>query len=133
MGDAILLNELHTYINLQKTLVSTFLESHPNVRDFEYLIDVPKSGLLEIDGECWSFSKHGTGLTFESQNNVVINAHRHLNSPELFDSWRILLYLESMRKIDEDVYEEDIETSLVGLASEGKLIKVSERLFRLND
>ena len=70
-------------------------------------------------------------MTFENSEGVVVNAHSSFSLPQKFDAWRILLYLESIGKIDEDVLERDIDVELSKLVSSGDLLQESQHLYQL--
>src|SRR3712207_908778 len=92
---------------LQQKLLTAFRGEFPNVHDWQFLLDAPKSGEVLADGELWSFRRHGSGLAFKSNAGVVIDMHRALLDPGLFDAWRLLQYLESIQ-----VSAESLETKL---------------------
>jgi hypothetical protein len=83
-------------IGLQAKLVSAFESQYPSVRDWDLLLDCPKSGRVHLGGEGWSFRKHGTGLSFErDRGGVIVDLHKNLKDTVIFDEWRVLQYLES--------------------------------------
>lgn len=82
---------------LQSRLMTAFREAHPDVQDWPMLLDCPRSGVIVSDGERWAFQKHGSGLTFRNESDVVVDMHRGLPDADIFDAWRLLQYLESVR------------------------------------
>lgn len=61
------------------------------------------------------------GLAFIDWDGVKVDIHRHFDAPELFDAWRLELYLESLDELDE--YEESIESGLSRLVASGALVR----------
>jgi hypothetical protein len=62
----------------------------------EMLFTVPRTGSLELDGECWEFRKHGGGVAFtRPRDGVAVDAHKHLDRPEAFDAWRLDRFCEA--------------------------------------
>lgn len=124
---------IHRYIELQRTLLAAFKEAFPDVSDWEFLLDAPKSGEVIVDGESWLFRKHGAGLSFRHADGVTIDAHRHLSIPEGIDAWRLLKYIESSEVgCDSSLTERALAKELANLEGEGQLILAQhEGLYRL--
>ena len=131
MNKAELITELEGFVTLQTSLVESFCSSYPQVTDLETLVDSPRNGPLTVGRTTWFFQKHGIGLTFENPEGVVVNAHSSFHSPRKFDAWRILLYLNSIGKIDEDSLENDIEIELSKLVSSGDILQEPKGLYTL--
>ncbi|WP_271188250.1 DUF6896 domain-containing protein [Maricaulis virginensis] len=58
--------------------------------------DAPLRGLLEVAGERWAFRRHGAGVEFKRQGDeVAVDIHDRFDDPDVFDIWRLELFLES--------------------------------------
>lgn len=80
---------------LQKRLVKALKETIPNA-DYEYLLDMPKTGVICLDGHDWVYQVHGVGVRF-SYNGISVDMNRDLHkSASAFDAGRIAEYLASM-------------------------------------
>jgi hypothetical protein len=124
---------IRRYIELQRTLLAAFKEAFPDVSDWEFLLDAPKSGEVIVDGESWLFRKHGAGLSFRRADGVTIDAHRHLSIPVGIDAWRLLEYIESIDvDCDSSLSERCLEKELAKLEGEGQIVLTQhEGLYRL--
>ena len=120
------LTEVHRYMELQTLLVSEFRKAYPGVKDFQHLLDAPETGCLETARGLWLFRKHGAGFSFVNAQGVWVDVHRRFGDPELFDTWRLKLYLESTGNADYD-----LEAELSMLVSEGKLLQEPDKYYRL--
>jgi hypothetical protein len=119
------LAEVRSFIALQKMLSQEFRRALPFVKDWEYLLDCPKSGEVHLDGRRWRFRVHGAGVAFTSSDGVVVDMHRAVTQPEVVDAWRLMQYLESTAQ-DSKVYlnEAAVETELRKLEEAGFLRRV---------
>jgi Domain of unknown function (DUF6896)/Protein of unknown function (DUF2185) len=95
-------------------------------------------GLSEFRGAqfgrvMWSFKKHGLGLCFVSSQGVVVDVHRWLGRPELFDAWRLLQYVESVApRAQYPATEAELEANLEQLHGSGQIERATiEGGFRL--
>ena len=81
----------------------------------------------------WSFKKPGLGLRFASSQGVIVDVHRWLGRPELFDAWRLLQYVESIAPSTADAATEaELEASLEQLRGSGQIERATvEGGFRL--
>lgn len=80
---------------LQKRLVEALKQTIPNA-DYEYLLDMPKTGVVYLDGRNWAYQVHGVGVRF-SYHGISIDMNRDLHkSASAFDAGRIAEYLASM-------------------------------------
>lgn len=128
-----LIIHIRRFIELQSRLMDAFKEAFPDVSEWQFLLDAPRSGEVVIDGDSWSFRKHGAGLSFRRADGVTINAHRHLSVPEGIDAWRLLEYLESSDvDSDDSLSEHSLREELAWLEGEGEIISTQhEGLYRL--
>ena len=79
---------------LQKRLLAEFFLQNPEVKDFKLLGDFPKAGELRIEGELWTYRKHGLGYSFLSEHGRVIDAHNHFGkTSRVVDAHRLAEYL----------------------------------------
>jgi hypothetical protein len=128
-----LIFHIRRYIELQRILLAAFREAFPGVSDWRFLLDAPRSGELIVDGDTWSFRKHGAGLFFRRADGLTIDAHRHLSVPEGIDAWRLLEYFESSGCDQEEwLSEQSLKKELARLQREGEVISAQhEGLYRL--
>ena len=125
-----LLNEIRRFVELQNLLITEFCRCYPQVKDSRTLHHAPRTGCLSTMEGLWLFRKHGAGICFLNAQGVEIDSHRAFGSPDLFDAWRIRIYLESA---SENGYPElsELEAILDELVGRGALSRCSDRLFRL--
>ena len=98
-----LLDVTRAFTRVQSKLVRELLAAQA-LHDHEYFRDL-RDGTIALDGEQWTFHRHGAGVTFRSDRGAVVNAHVALvEVPDGVDAWRLLLYLESLG-IHEVVFE----------------------------
>jgi hypothetical protein len=128
-----LIIHIRRYIELQGMLLGAFREDFPDVSDWQFLLDAPRSGEVTVDGATWSFQKHGAGLSFRRADGLTIDAHRHLCVPEGIDAWRLLEYFESSNVDQEEwLSERRLKKELARLEREGQMISAhQEGLYRL--
>ena len=92
------------FIELQHNLIEAFKQTFPQITDWEYLLDSPRSGCLSAEGEEWQFQRHGYGICFTGQKSgKVVDVNVGISSyPRAFDAWRLCQYFESIgiEKID---------------------------------
>lgn len=62
---------------LQSRLLGAFFDQHPDLTDLKLLTDSPRFGAVNVDGETWTYRKHGLGYSFSSAAGCVIDAHNH--------------------------------------------------------
>jgi hypothetical protein len=100
--------QLDTFVKLQTRLVGALKIQYPEVSDWEWLLDLPKRGILICNDEEWEFRQHGRGVCFQQRNGrgIVIDVHRGLNHPDTFDTWRLLQYFEALGGPDEEEFWE---------------------------
>src|SRR5689334_6443674 len=84
---------------LQRQLCDAFFLQNPDVLDFKWLSDFPKAGELNIQGERWTYSKHGIGYRFANEHGCVIDAHNHFDKTlRVSDAHRLAEYLLASRR-----------------------------------
>lgn len=112
------LNKLiQQFLCYQVALISAFITLYPDLKYRQFLLDFPKSGEVEIDGHVWVFNKHGSGLLFRNvSTGEVVDIHKYIDNTEIFDSWRLEQFLNSVG-IDSDEY--DLAGCLVSLKDQG--------------
>lgn len=103
--------------------------------DDDLITLVPKSGLLSVGGQHWSFAKHGLGVLFSSQSDArVIDAHSGpISLPHAFDAWRLMQFFEALdvQKVEAGSSafsvgsRIEVENLLAALADEGSLSGVA--------
>lgn len=96
-----IISELNDFAQTQKALIvslSKQYSSRSRPRD-SFLLEIPKSGLINTLEETWAFQKHGSGILFKgNESRKVIDAHREIiDHSEAFDSWRLSQYFESLK------------------------------------
>jgi len=128
-----LLTHVERYIDLPVSLIAAFKEAYPDVSDWEFLLDAPWSGALVVDGDTWSFRKHGAGLSFRRTDGLTIDVHCCLSVPEGIDVWRPFEYLETGGADREEwVSERSLERELATLEAAGDLVSAGyEGFYRL--
>lgn len=120
-------NEVIDFFQLQSDLAEAFFKSFPDVTDMEWLLDFPKNGCIQINGDKWIFTKHGKGIRFVKNNandSKIVDINSHIYSPELVDIWRLSQYFKHCN-------EKQIKNILDEMTSHGTLEKVSEKFYRL--
>ena len=112
---------------LQRGLLGALRAAHPDARDFSWLLDFPAAGELTLRGERWSFVRHGAGVRFvraDPAPNLVVDAQRSMEQPNLVDSWRLMQFLESGgRRIPQAL----LRGLLEDMCRAGQLARASER------
>lgn len=123
---------IRSFLRLQKVLLEAFKSAYPNLHDWHLLLDFPRSGHIAVHSENWSFRRHGTGLIFTNSNGTVVDVPKYLENPDLFDSWRLLQYLESMLPEHQPISESELSTEIERLVRSGLLLRGShEYTFRV--
>jgi hypothetical protein len=116
---------IRAFVVLQDKLMGAFRKSFPGVQDWQLLLDCPKSGKVAVDGEPWTFRKHGSGLVFTNAAHVVVDMHTALPDVAVIDAWRLLQYLESTATgLEMPVTEASLTSKLEELAKSGMLRKL---------
>jgi hypothetical protein len=88
---------LRRFVSLQSELARAWLRFHPEGLNPWASRRLPRHGELFLRGERWHFHRHGVGVDFQGQDSRrVVDVHRALGTPEAFDTWRLMLYLESL-------------------------------------
>lgn len=117
-------NAILQFSNLQKDILAAFFEAFPSYSD-DFMASVPKHGELIVDGNVWTFHRHGMGVMFKNKiTKIVIDAHRIYNDvPNAIDAWRFMQFLESLGV--SSVNEQDIEQSLRSAVESSVLVETS--------
>lgn len=92
-------NYVKTMVDLQQSLLVEFFNIYPLLKDFDLLLDFPKTGEIKLENTLWSFIKHGKGLKFirrEPKPNIIIDMYINISDPYIVDEWRLRQYLESL-------------------------------------
>ena len=88
---------LRRFVTLQSELVKAFLLGHPEALDPWAARRLSRHGELFVRGERWFFHRQGVGVDFQGEESRrVVDVHRSLGTPEAFDTWRLMLYFESI-------------------------------------
>lgn len=89
---------LKDYVALQSNLCAALVKKHPDVSNWEMLLDLPKFGSVVAGDDYWEFSKHGKGVIFKrcADGIEVDVSSRVKDAPSSFDYWRLLTYLDSL-------------------------------------
>ncbi|MEL0577613.1 hypothetical protein AACK17_03525 [Pectobacterium punjabense] len=88
-------NEILHFISLQDKLMKAFFIAYPDIKDFELLLDFPKTGCVLVNGDKWRFFKHGKGIKFliEDAHSVrTVDVNSDIKNPKLIDLWRLPQY-----------------------------------------
>lgn len=87
---------LREYSTTQAGLCVCLFEKYGQAES-HLLLNIPRSGLLMLNGEMWEFKKHGAGVLFKQlSSGAIFDVHRHVQfCPECFDAWRLTQYFES--------------------------------------
>lgn len=94
-----LITNIRVFISTQKKLTKILLSEHPECTNYSLLFNLPKHGKIKVDNIYWNFKKHGAGVEFCSvENGAIVDVCEHIDQPNLFDEWRLSLYLESIHK-----------------------------------
>jgi hypothetical protein len=88
---------LRRFVSLQAELVKAWLLFHPDALDPWASRRVPRHGEVFVRGERWRFHRHGVGVDFQAEESRrMVDVHRAVGTPEMFDAWRLMLYFESL-------------------------------------
>jgi hypothetical protein len=131
------INELIAgFTETQSRLCRTVTRAYDLKDDDSVIFSVPKTGTLELNGEGWTFKRHGLGIRFTSdRQGHVIDAHRNFVSyPAGFDAWRLLQFLKTIRTEDFDLASEAggledesrVNELLSSLAAQGVIAPVEQ-------
>lgn len=88
---------LRRFVALQAELVKAWLHFHPDALNPWASRRIPRHGEVFVRGEPWHFHRHGAGVDFQGQESRrMVDVHRAMGTPEVFDAWRLMLYFESL-------------------------------------
>jgi len=126
-----LIEGIRSFLLLQTGLMTTFLETYPNCKDFKFLLDFPKKGSISIDGIKWKFIKHGLGILFISEiDGKEVDVRRAINILDAFDLNRIEQYFETTSQLF-DVLEDKIQEAID--SGQIEVIDQNYRLLRIKE
>lgn len=94
-----LIDEIKKFVRYQNVLCGAFFLEYPGLKDFRCHLDFPRKGYLKVNNEDWSFRRHGLGILFERYNkvpNIKIDVTNFIDNPNIFDTWRLSIYLNSI-------------------------------------
>ncbi|MEM8978155.1 MAG: hypothetical protein AAGD04_01600 [Pseudomonadota bacterium] len=120
-----LLNEAAEFVALRAKLVSLFALQHVYPESFERSAFLPKSGHVHLEGDTWTWQRHGLGLRFTSPEGVVVERFRADEPKDLFEIFELEEYQESLGR------KGDLEPKLKDLAERGLLERVGNYRFVL--
>ena len=131
------INELIAeFAETQNLLCRTVIGRYDLKDDGSVIFSAPKAGSLDLNGEGWTFKRHGSGIRFTSdRRGHVIDAHRNIVSyPAGFDAWRLLQFLETIDPANLDLAgeaggledESKINELLSSLAAQGVIAPVEQ-------
>lgn len=138
------------FVELQNNLIGVFRQTFPQITDWEYLLDCPRSGCLRAEGEEWQFQRHGSGICFTGlKSGRVVDVHCGMFLyPRAFEAWRLCQYLESI-SVEKIYYKSDIfeiwendrefcddgklEELLTWLLKDGAIASSSPKLYQLKN
>jgi len=122
---------IEEYILIQCALLQAFKSKFTNLEDWKWLLDFPRSGEVSIEGESWTFKKHGAGLMFSSSDGIVVDAHDMLENEEVIDAWRLEQFIESKSKADSNITYEQLKNMMSQLVADEKLEDLGGDKYRL--
>ena len=124
------------FAETQNRLCRTVIGEYGLKDDGSVIFSTPKAGAVELNGEGWTFKRHGSGLRFTSnRQGHVIDAHRNVVSyPAGFDAWRLLQFFETIETTKLDFVDEaggledesKINELLSSLAEQGVIAPVEQ-------
>ncbi len=84
------------FVEAQNNLICAFRQIYPNVSK-SFSVYCPRQGLLSLQGEKWTFDKHGVGVYFQEEKSyTIVDVHAgFVDYPQAFDAWRLVQYFES--------------------------------------
>ncbi len=88
---------LRRFVSLQAELVKAWLLTHPDALDPFAARRLPRHGEVFVRGERWRFHRQGVGVDFQGQESRrMVDVHRGVGTPDTFDTWRLMIYFESI-------------------------------------
>lgn len=82
-------------IGLQQSLLEGLKRKIPDAKDWETLLDFPKTGNLQLYSMEWAFQRHGRGISFTSSEGTVVDVHKNAADASLLDPWRLVQFCRS--------------------------------------
>lgn len=118
--------ELATFVDVQSTLLRVLAERVQ--LGAEFFNDL-EPGSISIGEDAWTYHGHGRGITF-ARTGVVVNVDVAPSADDVFDAWRLAVYLESRGLAsvlhngrEYSVEEGDIAAILEDLVASGVLMR----------
>ncbi len=124
-------SDLAALVRLQRRLVSSVLERHPEYGTAKSLAGTPVATELHTEGEIWDVTRHGMGLLFRRREplpNIVVDVHVDIGNPGRIDAWRLQQFVESTGRTIEF---EDAVASLKNAVAAGLLVSRGDGHFEL--
>lgn len=111
---------------LQRRLLGAFFDQHTQLTDWKLLTDFPRIGTVNMDGQTWTYRKHGLGYSFSNAAGCVIDVHNHFaRASRAIDAHRISEYLETSEGAQDENLYHAIEQALQALEKQGRLKKIA--------
>lgn len=87
---------INFYSILQRNLCTKLFDLY-NVKDVNWMFDLPKEGIFIGTNDSWKFIRHGGGVCFTKiTTSEIVDAHRNpFILPAGVDAWRLLEYFDS--------------------------------------
>jgi hypothetical protein len=87
---------LKTFVHLQNGLWDELLREL-SVGIGPFLLNIPKSGVIEFENKKWRYTKHGLGIRFEEENRKrTIDFHKVSSGASKFNAWGLATYFGSL-------------------------------------
>ena len=116
--------QIEMFVDLQDELMAAFRSQFPGAKDFTWLLDFPRRGMVAIGRDSWSFHRHGCGLRFMREYpapHLVVDVSENVAETSFFSPWRLVDFLESC---GERVEIADLEKALESLVTALRLRSV---------
>jgi hypothetical protein len=115
------LKKIRELVILQHDLSKEFFDRYVKLYGYQGLLFAPKHGEINAGGFKWKFTKHGGGVYFSRLNDgLVVDMHKYIEVPDLFDAWRLKQFLKSYGK---QLSEEDCLSVLNEMVGQGYLVE----------
>lgn len=130
MTQIITIEDIKKFVDLQTALFNLFIKKYPATKVGVVLTVPERDGIISLDGDEWSFHKHGAGVRFTRfKDGVIVDNDRKFDRPEFFSEGRLMLYLESINNREYEFQE--IEDCLLQFKNNGLLYKATDYFYRL--
>ena len=114
------LNLVNRFVNLQGELLLELGRATPEGPS----VRPSGKGALTYDRQIWQWYRHGAGIMFCGADGIVVDVHDCFFSPDSFDPWRLLQFVESMCK--ERVGFDHVLTAIIELVDLGVAVEFTE-------